>query len=217
MPTTTAVPATETGISRAPASTGAIVALLAIAAGVAGCGGGAGSASAPSASAHGPAAKAAASSGLRPAPAPSGWRIMRIPNGATLAYPPGWRRIQSDFDTASVALIGPGGQILGYLNITPQQGQETLANWNHFRIDHNGEEGDRAIVTLATAGGVRFRTGHGSCVRDSYITRSANHYTELACIVAGRRATTVVVGTALTKSWRRISPLLKRAISTITT
>jgi len=142
---------------------------------------------------------------------------MHIPNGATLAYPPGWRPIRSDVDTASAALFGPGEQILGYLNITPQQGQETLADWSHFRIDHNGEEGDRSIVTQAAAAGVRFRTGRGSCVRDSYTTRTSFHYTELACIVAGRRATTVVVGAALTKSWRRFSPQLERAISTITT
>jgi hypothetical protein len=142
---------------------------------------------------------------------------MHIPNGATLAYPPGWSRIRSDVDTASAARTGPGEQILGYLNITPQQGQETLANWSQFRVDHNGEEGDRSIITLGAAGGVRFRTGHGSCVRDSYITRSALHYTELACIVAGRRATTVVVGAALTESWARFLPQLKRAISTITT
>jgi hypothetical protein len=134
-----------------------------------------------------------------------------------VAYPPRWKRVKSDVDAGSAALTGSGDQILGYLNLTPRQGAETLTNWGRFRIDHNREEGDRSIVRLAAAGGLRFRTGRGSCVRDSYATSTANHYTELACIVAGRRATVVVVGAAATKSWRRISPLLERAISTVTT
>lgn len=217
------VPATETGISRAASSTRALVALLAIAPVLAGCGGGGATAptvtSHPSAgpSSNGPSTGAPAASGLHPAPAPADWRTIHIPNGATVAYPPSWKLIKSDVGTGSAALIGSGDRILGYLNITPRQGAESLADWSRFRIDHNGEEGDRAIVRLAAAGDLRFRTGRGSCVRDSYTTRTANHYTELACIVVGRRATTVVVGAAPTKSWRQISPVLERAISTITT
>lgn len=218
--TTTAVPATGTGISSAASRAVAVAAPVALAAVLAGCGGGgttASKASGPGTSASGPSPGAAVFAGLRPAPPPATWRIIHIPNGAAVAYPPNWRRVKSDVDTGSAALIGPGDQILGYLNLTPQQGGETQANWSRFRVDHNGEEGDRAIVTRAAAGGLRFRTGRGSCVRDSYTTRTANHYTELACLVAGRRATTVVVGAAPTKLWIRISPLLERAISSLTT
>jgi hypothetical protein len=215
--TTTAVPATETGISSAASRAIAVAAPVALAAVLAGCGRGGTTASGPGTSASGASGGAAVFAGLRPAPPPATWRIIHIPSGAAVAYPPNWRRVKSDVDTASAALIGPGDQILGYLNITPQQGGETLANWSRFRVDHNGEEGDRAIVTRAAAGGLRFRTGRGSCVRDSYTTRTANHYTELACLVAGPRASTVVVGAAPTKLWIRISPLLERAISSITT
>ena len=218
--TTTAVPATETGISRAASGAVAVAAPLALAAVLAGCGSGAttpAKAAGPGTSASGPSGGAAVFAWLRPAPAPATWRIIHIPNGAAVAYPPNWSRVKSDVDTASAALTGPGDQILGYLNITPQQGGETLANWSRFRVDHNGEEGDRAIVTRAAARSLRFRTGHGSCVRDSYTTKTANHYTELACLVAGRRAATVVVGAAPTKLWTRMSPLLERAISSLTT
>ena len=50
-----------------------------------------------------------------------------------------------------------GGEILGYLNITPQQGQETLANWASFRPAHNQEEGDSNLMALASATGFQFQ------------------------------------------------------------
>jgi hypothetical protein len=142
---------------------------------------------------------------------------MRIPNGATLAYPPGWERIRSDPATASAALTGRGDRILGYLNITPQQGDETMANWRTFRIHHNGEEGDRDVTRLAAASGLRFLTGRGSCVRDSYLTETGNRYVELACLVAGRQATTVVVGAVVPDASARVAPLVERAISGLST
>jgi hypothetical protein len=143
--------------------------------------------------------------------------VIRIPSGAAVAYPPAWARIKSDVGSGSAALLATRDRIVGYLNLTPQQGGETLANWSRFRVAHNGMEGDRSVVTLAAARNLRFRTGRGSCVRDSYTTTTANHYIELACIVAGRRATTIVVGAAPPEWWSRISPLLERAISSLTT
>ena len=50
-----------------------------------------------------------------------------------LAYPPGWTPIKTDPGTASVALLGGGERIDGYLNATPRQGNETLADWSRFR------------------------------------------------------------------------------------
>jgi hypothetical protein len=116
-----------------------------------------------------------------------------------------------------VALLGPSGRFFGYLNITPRQGGETLANWARFRTAHNSQEGDRHVAILADAGGLRFLTGRGACVRDSYTTATQVPYIELACLVSGRRATTVVVGAAPPGSWSRISPVLERAISSLTT
>jgi hypothetical protein len=106
-----------------------------------------------------------------------------------------------------------GGQILGYLNITPQQGEETLADWASFRPAHNREEGDSDLLPLASATGLHFRGGQGSCVKDRYATESDHHYVEFACIVRGASATTVIVGSTPPSLWSRYSPALERAIS----
>ncbi len=155
--------------------------------------------------------------GLRPRPPPPGWPVARIATGAAMAYPPGWRALQGDAGTATAALRGSGGQFLGYLNLTPHQGHETVANWTSFRIGRNLREGDRKVTMLAAAVGLRFRTGHGACVRDAYTTRTGLDFTELACIVAGSRTTTVIVGAVPTSRWPQGSRLLERAISSLTT
>jgi len=75
---------------------------------------------------------------LSPAAPPAGWALARLPSGrAALAYPPGWQSIESDPGTVSAALMGPHGRIRGYLNATPRQGAETLADWARFRTAHN--------------------------------------------------------------------------------
>jgi hypothetical protein len=154
---------------------------------------------------------------LRPAAPPAGWARAALPSGAAaLAYPPGWHQIQSDPGTVSAALMGPGRHIRGYLNATPRQGPETLADWAHFRPAHNRDEGDRHVVPEASARGLRFRTGSGSCVIDHYSTVSAR-YREIACLVRGSRASTVVVGAALPGDWARLAPQLERAISSFAT
>jgi hypothetical protein len=111
------------------------------------------------------------------------------------------------------AALRRNGTITGYLNITPQGGDETLANWASFRPAHNREEGDRNLVPLASASGLRFTNGHGSCVKDSYSTSTDRRYTEIACIVRGNEATTVIVGAAPPGQWDRFSPILQRAIT----
>lgn len=141
--------------------------------------------------------------------------MARISAGASLPYPPGWRRIKSDPGTASAATFDGADRFAGYLNLTPRQGRETLATWSHFRVDHNMDEHQRDITTLATATALRFRTGHGSCVRDSYTTATGSRYIELACLVAGRHSSVVVVGASPPHAWGRIAPLLERAISAV--
>src|SRR3954471_9956773 len=55
---------------------------------------------------------------LQPQRAPHGWKLARLPSGkATFAYPRTWRPIRTDRGTASVALLGPGRTIRGYLNL----------------------------------------------------------------------------------------------------
>jgi hypothetical protein len=164
-----------------------------------------------------PPARAAPAFGwLRPAPVPGGWHVAVTRSGARLAYPASWREIETDPGTVSAAPAGPGGSFVGYLNATPLGGEETLANWSRFRVTHLAEEGARHVRLEAAASGVRFRAGHGSCVIDSYSTARAR-FREIACIVTGARATTVVVAAAPTRTWAQQSALLERALTGFTT
>jgi hypothetical protein len=180
-----------------------IVAAMAVTVGVTGCGGGQ--------PGHRTAA-AAPFAWLRPAPSPAGWKVARIPRGSTLAYPPGWRPIKTDRGTATVALLGGGERIVGYLNATPRQGSETLANWSSFRVDHNRGEGSRNVRLVASANNLRFRSGRGSCVIDSYTTSKAA-YREIACFVAGPKSSAVVVAAAPAELWNAQAATLQRAVS----
>jgi hypothetical protein len=187
--------------------TAAIVAMLALAATVSACG----STSANTRTRGGFA-------WLRPSPPPRRWSVSRLPAWpASLTYPRNWRVIQTDPGTRSAATRSSTGRIQGYLNASPQQGPETLANWSTFRLDHNREEGDRDVRAVASATGLEFRRGHGSCVVDDYKSSVGHRYREIACIVAGARATTVVVGAAPPADWPRERPLIERSISAFET
>jgi hypothetical protein len=129
-----------------------------------------------------------------------------------LAYPPGWTPIKTDPGTASVALLGGGERIDGFLNATPRQGTETLADWSRFRPKHNQDEGDRDVRLIAATTTARFRAGRGACVIDTYTTSKAS-YREIACLVSGPAASAVVVGAAPTALWGQQAPTLERAVS----
>jgi hypothetical protein len=148
---------------------------------------------------------------LHPAAPPTGWNVARSRGGA-LAYPPRWRPVKTDPGTASVALLGTGGRIDGYLNATPVQGPETLANWARFRPGHNLREGDRNERLLASSDDVAFRSGRGACVIDDYTTSKAT-YREIACLVSGPRTSAVVVAAAPRRLWNHQAATLKRAVS----
>jgi hypothetical protein len=153
---------------------------------------------------------------LHPGAPPRDWELARLPSGAaTFAYPRTWRPIQTDPGTASVALIGHGGSIRGYLNATPRQGTETLANWPSFRIQHlREEESSKDVRLIASAHGLPFRSGQGSCVIDSYRT-SRTRYREIACLVAGTRTSSVVLGAAPSKTWAQQAGTIERAIASL--
>ncbi len=177
------------------------------AAAVAACGSSANQAAQSAAKSPGPLA------GLRRATVPDAWGRAKLARGGpTLAYPPSWRRVKADPGAVSAALRSRRGRIIGYLNATPQQGDETLADWRTFRPAHNADEGDRNVKLRASATGLRLRGSRGSCVIDDYETSSGQRYRELACIVAGARSTTVVVGAAPPSRWNRSGPVLDRAI-----
>ncbi|MBV9338950.1 MAG: hypothetical protein JO262_09745 [Solirubrobacterales bacterium] len=150
---------------------------------------------------------------LHPGPAPPGWSQARLPGSVVLSYPSSWRRIHSDPGTVSAARTEPGsGRIADYLNVTPQQGGETLGNWARFRPAHNVEEGDSHVQLLAAARGLHFQDGRGSCVIDRYRT-PATTYQEIACLVRGPRSASVVVAAGLAARWARDAPALERAVS----
>ncbi len=189
-------------MSRTRATVGLVVAAVVLTVGVTGCGGGQ----------DGHRRSAGPFAWLRPAPPPAGWKVARIPGGSTLAYPPGWKPIETDPDTATVALLGRGERIDGYLNATPKQGSETPANWSRFRVDHNHGEGNRRVRLVASADDLRFRSGRGSCVVDSYTTSKAA-YREIACLVAGPDSSAVVVAAAPVELWADQAATLERAVS----
>jgi hypothetical protein len=143
---------------------------------------------------------------------------VRLGAGAVLVYPATWRRLRGDLGTATAALLGAGGDpYIGYLNVTPRQGAEHEASWPGFRVAHNRAEGDVQVSLEASAHHLRFRTGAGSCVRDSYVTRSHTRYVEIACLVTGPRATSVIVGASPPDRWSQTGPAIERAISTFST
>lgn len=163
----------------------------------------------PSAAARAP----AAFRWLHPQRPPLGWKLARLPSrAATVGYPRSWKPIRTDPGTASVALVGRAGLIRGYLNITPRQGTETLADWPSFRIEHLGDEGSSHVHLIAAARGLEFRSGRGSCVIDTYLTSRAR-YREIACLVKGARTSSVIVAAALSKTWPQQASTLERAIS----
>jgi len=155
---------------------------------------------------------------LHPAVVPADWKTVRLPgSGAGLSAPPSWEAAAGDPGTKTLVTRGPSGQIVGYLNATPRQGDENAANWAGFRVAHNREEGDREERRLASARDLHFRSATGSCVIDSYLTSSGNRYREIACLVAGRASTTVIIAAAPPSRWHSYGPLLRRAVSAFTT
>jgi hypothetical protein len=154
---------------------------------------------------------------LAPAPAPVSWSSLHLPESpASLLVPPGWHAAHGDPGTKTAETKSADGDIDGYLNVTPQQGKETLANWSEFRLDHNEEEGNREDTLEAAVTGVPFPQGKGSCVLDSYRTSTDRHYREIACIVAGR-ATSVIVGAAPPSLWAGESSEIEHAIASFET
>jgi hypothetical protein len=149
-----------------------------------------------------------------PGAAPTGWLSATLPDGAVLWYPPSMRSVTADRGAASAVRLSRTGAYLLYLNATPRQGDERTANWPAFRLSHLLDDDARSVRELAAAAGVRFRGGTGSCVLDSYVTKvGAHHYTELACLVQGSRASSVVVAAAPAANWSQAASLLERAIA----
>ena len=90
----------------------------------------------------------------------------------------------------------------------PSEDSRVGAACVHSRYRLSREEGEGAKAILEP----RLRDSRGSCVIDQYSTASGQRYRELACIVAGARSTTVVVGAAPSSRWSRFGPEINRAV-----
>lgn len=152
---------------------------------------------------------------LQSRPIPRGWSREKLPDGAVLAYPPGWTPIEGDAGTASAALFGPGHRLTGYLNLTPRQGDETLGNWVRSRLEHNAEDGQHDVRLQAGSGTLRYGSGRAACVRDGYTTSTRGRYVEIACLLSSSRGGGVVVAASPPGAWSREAALLERAISSV--
>ncbi len=148
-----------------------------------------------------------------PSAAPAGWAHASTADGdATLFYPPSWKDVPGDRGTVSVALRDAAGDYLGYLNVTPRQGDERLSTWPAFRLGRNREEGDTGVHALASAHHLRFRDAVAACVIDDYRSRVGGHaYRELACLVSGAHATDVFIGATAQRDWTSLGTVIQRS------
>ena len=152
---------------------------------------------------------------FHPGPAPGDWlRASLSGQRATLSYPGSLRPMPGDNGTVTVGSTARSGQVLVYLNVTPKQGDETLRNWTGFRLEHLREDGQYAVHLDGTSPPLHFRGGPGRCVVDHYTTKDRNnHYDEIACIVQGAHATSVLVAAAPTAAWQVNRALLEKVVS----
>jgi hypothetical protein len=131
-----------------------------------------------------------------------------------LSYPPSLHPIEGDKGTVSAARLGPGGAFQLYLNATPRQGAETLAHWAAFRLKFLRADNATTAHVDTAARGIRFRGGTGSCVIDTYTTRTgAHHFQEIACLVQGRTSASVIVAATPAAAWAHARPLLLQTVA----
>jgi hypothetical protein len=157
----------------------------------------------------------AAFSWLAARPAPANWHQASLPGGAAvLSYPPSLHAGSGDRGTVTADLTANSGTVLAYLNVTPRQGNETLADWTTFRLGHQREDDARSARLDSAATGLAFRGGTGSCVIDDYLTKTgANHYREIACYVQGAHHASVLIAAAPAADWGTYAGPLEQAVS----
>ncbi|WP_336852527.1 hypothetical protein [Sinomonas albida] len=201
-----AVPTMATATSKA--STAAAVAALIVTL-ASGCGAPHGRGQEPAAAVS----KGPAFASFRAGAAPVGWKMFGLPDGtAALSVPPEAEPAQSDPGSVTAEVHSPSGELLLYFNATPKQGDETVAAWPEFRLDHLADENGSPAKQLSSRVGMAFLGGTGSCVEDTYTTRVGHDYHELACFVEGASGGSVLVVAAPPQVWDRYSPLVQQAV-----
>ncbi len=194
-----------------PGGAAAAAALTALSLALFGCASGQ-----PSAKSGGAGRPAATGFGwFHPGPAPGTWLHASLSGQrATLSYPGSLRPMHGDAGTVTVGSTAKSGQVLVYLNVTPKQGGETLRNWTGFRLEHLREDGQYAVHLDGASTALHFHGGPGRCVIDNYTTKEHNNrYDEIACIVQGAHATSVLVAATSAAAWQANRALLERVVS----
>jgi hypothetical protein len=150
---------------------------------------------------------------------PLNWLSLEMPGHiARLSYPSTAHPIYADPGAVAVAAIRPAGDYATYLNATPRQGDESLAAWSRSRLDHLADDTAGPAILLASAAGLSFRGGSGSCVIDEYTSRvGAHRYREIACLVSGARGDSVLVAPTLAGDWPQQEQTLERSVDAYTT
>jgi hypothetical protein len=152
---------------------------------------------------------------LASATPPATWARLTVPSGlGTLSSPSGFRVVHGDPGTLSLALRNSAGTYLGYLNVTPRQGDETLQDWTAFRLSHLRDDDavsvheDAAVQSVHTAAAVR------SCVMDDYVTTVGHHhFHEVACYVTSGSVSSVVVAATPARDPAHVWPELESAVA----
>jgi hypothetical protein len=151
---------------------------------------------------------------LVPSTVPQSWKPLALPTGAAVLWvPPSLRQVKSDAASVSAADV-VNGQYLAYLNSTPRQGGETLADWPRFRVAHLLAESAASVHTIASSTNLSFPGARGSCLIDIYVTKVKQHrFREIACFVKGATTASVIIAAAPASHWARAATLLERAVA----
>jgi hypothetical protein len=146
---------------------------------------------------------------------PATWSRLTVPSGlGTLSSPPGFRTVGGDPGSLSVALRNSAGTYLGYLNVTPRQGPETLQDWAAFRLTHLQSDDAVSVHEDAMVQSVRTEAAVRSCVIDDYVTKVGHHqFHEVACYVMRGSVGSVVVAATPSGGPVNVWTQLERAVA----
>ena len=146
---------------------------------------------------------------------PATWARLTVASGlGALSSPPGFRTVDGDPGTLSVALRNSAGTYLGYINVTPHQGHETLQDWAAFRLSHLLGDDAVSVHEDATVHSVRTAAALRSCVIDDYVTTTGHHrYHEVACYVTSGSVSSVVVAATPSGDPAHVWNQLERAVA----
>ena len=144
---------------------------------------------------------------------PTGWREVPLgPGAGVLSVPPGFQLVRGDKGAASAALFGPHGAYLGYLNATPLESGESLANWATLRLGHLLGDDAVAAREIAAIEDTTTRGVQRSCVIDDYVTKvGRHHFQEVACLVEWTAGDGVVVAAVPPGDPAHVWAVLERA------